>query len=158
MQALVFDLDDTLYTLNRHRDYHLRRAWAPWLSTLPYSQREAIIADAVRERIFFRDMSDFLYARGVSATLNDDLCQRSRDTWFVDLQFDDGVEQLLDTLKSRYRLALITNGPSWTQRAKITQLQFNSHFKQSKRNQICILGNYLISSSSCSVTRIFLNS
>jgi putative hydrolase of the HAD superfamily len=129
MQALVFDLDDTLYTLNRHRDYHLRRAWAPWLATLPLHTQESVIAAAVTERIFFRDMADFLHGYGIPDDLNQQLCQRSRDTWFGDLTFDTGVDVLLDSLKARYRLALITNGPSWTQRAKIEQLQLHRWFE-----------------------------
>ena len=129
MQALLFDLDDTLYTLNRHRDYHLRRAWAPWLSTLPPHMQESVIAAAVSQRIFFRDMADFLRRYDIADDINQQLCQRSRDSWFADLTFDDGVESLLDRLSSQYRLALITNGPSWTQRAKIEQLQLSRWFE-----------------------------
>ncbi|MFZ9859049.1 MAG: HAD family hydrolase [Roseiflexaceae bacterium] len=128
MQALVFDLDDTLYTLSRHRDYHLRRAWRPWLITLPAQMQESVIASAVSQRIFFRDMAEFLQSYQLPEDLNQHLCQRSRDTWFGDLTFDDGVASLLDTLKLRYRLALITNGPSWTQRAKIDQLDLQRWF------------------------------
>lgn len=128
MRALVFDLDDTLYTLSRHRDYHLRRAWAPWLNTLQPHLQESVIAAAVTQRIFFRDMADFLRRYGVSDDLNQQLCRWSRDTWFSDLTLDNGVEALLNQLKSRYRLALITNGPSWTQRAKIEQLQLSRWF------------------------------
>lgn len=129
MQALVFDLDDTLYTLNRHREFHLRRAWAPWLTTLSSPTQESVIAAAVSQRIFFRDMADFLRGYGIADDVNQQLCQRSRDTWFTDLTFDNGVETLLDRLKSKYRLALITNGPSWTQRAKIEQLQLSRWFE-----------------------------
>lgn len=129
MQALVFDLDDTLYTLDRHREYHLTRAWEPWLSTLDSATQQQIIRDAVKERIFFRDMADFLRVRGVNAAMNEQLCQRSQDTWFTDLQFDDGVEALLDALQPKYRLALITNGPSWSQRAKIQQLRLERWFE-----------------------------
>lgn len=129
MQALVFDLDDTLYTLNRHRDYHLRRAWAPWLTTLSSQTQELVIAAAVSQRIFFRDMAAFLQEYGIADDVNQQLCQRSRDSWFADLTFDVGVEALLDRLKLRYRLALITNGPSWTQRAKIEQLQLSRWFE-----------------------------
>jgi putative hydrolase of the HAD superfamily len=129
MQTLIFDLDDTLYTLNRHREYHLRRAWQSWLTTLSPQMQTAVIASAVTKRIFFRDMPDFLRAYDIPESLNQQLCQLSRDTWFGDLTFDVGVERLLDMLKSRYRLALITNGPSWTQRAKIEQLQLHRWFE-----------------------------
>ncbi|MFN5059279.1 MAG: HAD family hydrolase [Chloroflexota bacterium] len=129
MQALIFDLDDTLYTLNRHRDYHLRRAWQPWLATLPIQTQTSVIAAAVSQRIFFRDMADFLRSYDIPEHLNQQLCQQSRDTWFSDLTFDQGVEALLDMLATRYRLALITNGPSWTQRAKIDQLQLSRWFE-----------------------------
>ena len=128
MEVLVFDLDDTLYTLNRHRDYHLRRAWSPWLHTITAQQQHAVIATAVNERIFFRDMPDFLRRQSVPDDLNQHLCQRSRDKWFEDLNFDDGVEVLLNRLRQRYRLGLITNGPSWTQRAKIDRLELHRWF------------------------------
>ena len=129
MQALVFDLDDTLYSLDRHRGYHLRRAWDPWLRTLDHRSQHDIITAAITARIFFRDMAEFLQQYGIDAEVNALLCQRSRDTWFRDLTFDDGVPLLLDTLKPHYRLALITNGPSWTQRAKIEQLELSRWFE-----------------------------
>ena len=130
MHALLFDLDDTLYDLSLHRRRHLQRAWHDWLQQLPAHTQHAIIETAVSERIFFRDMPDFLTRHGVSdATENAHLCATSRDTWFRDLQLDAGVSDCLDALKSRYRLGLITNGPSWTQRAKIEQLQLARWFE-----------------------------
>lgn len=123
MQAVIFDLDDTLYDLDAHRRRHLARAWQPWLVRLGDQMKHAVLDDAVQERIFFRDMPEFLQRHGVDSTHEiTDLCAWSRATWFTDLQLDDGVSALLDSLKQRFRLGLITNGPSWTQRAKINQL------------------------------------
>jgi HAD superfamily hydrolase (TIGR01509 family) len=121
--TLFFDLDDTLYTLDRHRRYHLARAWAEWLTTIAPDQQTQVLNAAVAERIFFRDMEAFLERWGVDdAVLRQRLYAHSRETWFRDLHFDDGVPTVLDELKKHFRLALITNGPSWTQRAKIDQL------------------------------------
>lgn len=130
MQALLFDLDDTLYDLDAHRRRHLERAWQPWLAQLPDPLRIAVLDDAVNERIFFRDMPDFLARHGVTnSSDNAKLCAASRATWFSDLQLDTGVAELLDAYKRRFRLGLITNGPSWTQRAKITQLRLDRWFE-----------------------------
>lgn len=130
MHALLFDLDDTLYDLSQHRRRHLQRAWQAWLNPLPIHTQHTIIEAAVSERIFFRDMPDFLTRHGVTDVAeNAHLCATSRDTWFADLQLDAGVADCLDALKSRYRLGLITNGPSWTQRAKILQLQLARWFE-----------------------------
>lgn len=129
MQALIFDLDDTLYDLSRHRAHHLRRAWAEWLDHQEPVIAEAVVARAVRERIFFADMEGFLLRAGVEdAALRAELIAESRATWFTDLQFDDGVAALLSRLAGTYKLGLITNGPSWTQRAKIDQLQLAQWF------------------------------
>lgn len=129
LTTLLFDLDDTLYTLNRHRREHLQRAWAGWLATLTSDQQQSVLTAAVTERIFFRDMADFLQRQGVTdATLRGELCQRSQSTWFADLEFDAGVVPLLDRCAAQYRLGLITNGPSWTQQAKIAQLQLERWF------------------------------
>jgi putative hydrolase of the HAD superfamily len=129
LTTLLFDLDDTLYTLDRHRQQHLQRAWAGWLTTLDAAHQQAVLARAVAERIFFRDMDDFLQRQGVAdATLRAELCQSSQSTWFADLEFDAGVVPLLDRCAAQYRLGLITNGPTWTQRAKIAQLQLQRWF------------------------------
>jgi putative hydrolase of the HAD superfamily len=56
------------------------------------------------------------------------LCAYSRATWFSDLRLDEGVATLLDTLATRYKLGLITNGPSSTQRAKIIQFDLARWF------------------------------
>jgi putative hydrolase of the HAD superfamily len=129
LTTLLFDLDDTLYTLDRHRREHLRRAWSEWLDTLDAQRQHAVLAAAVAERIFFRDMDDFLQRQGAADTaLRAQLCQRSQATWFTDLEFDAGVVPLLDRCAAQYRLGLITNGPSWTQQAKITQLQLERWF------------------------------
>ena len=129
MQALIFDLDDTLYDLSRHRAQHLRRAWSRWLDEGEPAQADAVIASAVRERIFFTDMDAFLHRAGVAdAARRAALVDASRATWFADLHLDAGVAEVLDTLAATYRLGLITNGPSWTQRAKIAQLQLARWF------------------------------
>lgn len=129
MRAVIFDLDDTLYDLDAHRRRHLARAWQPWLTQLSHSAQQAVLDDAVQERIFFRDMPDFLWRHGVATPSEiDQLCADSRHTWFGDLQLDDGVTALLDNLKQRFRLGLLTNGPSWTQRAKIAQFALERWF------------------------------
>lgn len=131
MQALIFDLDDTLYDLSRHRAQHLRRAWAEWLDTIDPVLADGVIAQAVRERIFFADMDAFLLRHGVTQHgQRERLVAASRATWFGDLHLDVGVAEVLDALAGKYQMGLITNGPSWTQRAKIMQLTLSRWFPQ----------------------------
>ena len=129
MQAYIFDLDDTLNDLSRHRARHLRRAWASWLDELPHDAVTAVLERAVQQRIFFRDMQTFLGEAGVQdASLRDELVAVSHRTWFTDLELDAGVSDTLSTLAQTARLGLITNGPSWTQRAKIEHFQLARWF------------------------------
>lgn len=137
MQALIFDLDDTLYDLSRHRALHLRRAWAEWFAALEPAQVDAIIAAAVTERIFFLDMPAFLARHGVTdAGARARLVEASRDTWFADLVLDDGVAAVLDTLAGQYRLGLITNGPADIQGKKITRLGLARWFEALTVSQV----------------------
>ncbi len=129
MQAYIFDLDDTLYNLSHHRARHLRRAWQVWLDTLPAATVAQILERAVLERIFFRDMDQFLLEAGASdASLRQELIAVSQQTWFMDLRLDEGVAAVLSALAQTHQLGLLTNGPSWTQRAKIEQLQLAQWF------------------------------
>jgi len=128
MNTLLFDLDDTLYDLDMHRFRHIDSAWQEWLITLPPMMVPYVLQAAVTERIFFKDMSGFLGNYGVQEPMLSHLCAYSRATWFSDLRLDEGVAPLLDTLATRYKLGLITNGPSSTQRAKIVQFDLARWF------------------------------
>jgi len=128
MNTLLFDLDDTLYDLDMHRFRHIDSAWQEWLITLPPIAVPYILQDVVTSRIFFNDMPAFLERYGVTDSMRAHLCAYSRATWFSDLRLDEGVAPLLDTLATRYKLGLITNGPSEIQRAKIVQFDLARWF------------------------------
>jgi putative hydrolase of the HAD superfamily len=128
MNTLLFDLDDTLYDLDMHRFRHIDSAWQEWLITLPPMMVPYVLQAAVTERIFFKDMPGFLGNYGVQEPMLSHLCAYSRATWFSDLRLDEGVAPLLDTLATRYKLGLITNGPSEIQRAKIVQFDLARWF------------------------------
>jgi putative hydrolase of the HAD superfamily len=128
MNTLLFDLDDTLYDLDMHRFRHIDNAWQDWLITLPPIAVPYILQDVVTSRIFFNDMPAFLERYGVTDSMRAHLCAYSRATWFSDLRLDEGVAPLLDTLATRYKLGLITNGPSEIQRAKIAQFDLARWF------------------------------
>jgi putative hydrolase of the HAD superfamily len=128
MNTLLFDLDDTLYDLDMHRFRHIDSAWQEWLITLPPTMVPDVLQAAVTQRIFFKDMPDFLRSYGLEEPLISQLCAYSRATWFSDLRLDEGVAALLDTLATRYKLGLITNGPSEIQRAKIVQFDLARWF------------------------------
>lgn len=128
MNTLLFDLDDTLYDLDMHRFRHIDSAWQEWLITLPPMMIPYVLQAAVTQRIFFKDMPGFLGQYDVKEPLVSQLCAQSRATWFSDLRLDEGVAPLLDTLATRYKLGLITNGPSEIQRAKIVQFDLARWF------------------------------
>ena len=128
MNTLLLDLDDTLYDLDAHRFRHLERAWHQWLITQPPNDVPGILQAAVTQRIFFDEMPGFLHQYGVKDNQAAELCTNSRATWIRDLRLDDGVAPLLDILATRYKLGLITNGPSEIQRAKIVQFDLARWF------------------------------
>jgi HAD superfamily hydrolase (TIGR01549 family) len=131
MRALIFDMDDTLYDLSRHRRMHLARAWQSWLTMLTPERAAAVVEAAVSERIFFPDMAGFLFRHGVhEIDAREKLIDASRETWFDDLTLDDGVAQLLDALAGHYRLGLITNGPTAIQQRKIDRFGLTTWFSQ----------------------------
>lgn len=122
-QAILFDLDDTLYDLRTHRELQLRRTFGAVLGRDATLDLEALVAAGVAEQIFISQMSDFLRRHNVADEALVALAQeRYRRHWFDDMALAPEIAAVLDALGRRFKLGLVTNGPAWSQRAKIERL------------------------------------
>lgn len=131
LKGLVFDLDDTLYL---QADYKRSgfNAIAEWLA-----EREGIEANQTRgdlERIlqckgtsYPRMFDDFVTLRG----LNPELTEKLVDLFIAHQPRIDcfsGVNAMLEDLRRRYRLGLLTDGRQSSQRKKIEALNLAEVF------------------------------
>lgn len=127
LRAILFDLDDTLYDLKAHWIACLRTALADAARATPYDL-ETLVHRALTAKIWINQMPDFLRAEGITdPRLIDTIFARYRDIWFETLTLDPDAPALLTALGARYRLGLITNGPSWSQRPKIERFALASY-------------------------------
>lgn len=127
LRAILFDLDDTLYDLKAHWSACLRIALADAACATPYDL-DTLVHRALTAKIWINQMPDFLRAEGVTdPRLIDNTFVRYRDIWFETLTLDPDAPTLLTALGARYRLGLVTNGPSWSQRPKIERFDLASY-------------------------------
>jgi putative hydrolase of the HAD superfamily len=128
-QALLFDLDDTLYDLRSYWRMRLLRALATLVPDYPHFDCEALARRALAERIYMMHWPDFVRGLGVE---NEELVALSNavfcDGWFDEMElYEDSVPTLLQ-LRKRYKLGLITNGPSEIQHKKINRFGLSNYF------------------------------
>lgn len=129
-QAIVFDLDDTLYP---ERDYVLSgfRAVAMWAEThldIPAEQGstelQQLFAQGVRGDTFNR----WLLSHGIDgADLTPQLVQVYREHTPTLTPFP-GMPQLLDRLRDRYRLGIVSDGYLAVQQRKLAALGLADYF------------------------------
>ncbi len=125
--AVGFDLDNTLAVTNRPRDALLTEATeavsAPSLSRDDYLDvHSRYLASESREPIF----DDLLPEE--SDTSSETLADAYRAAVLDALTPIDGVPNLLGTLRRKYRVGLLTNGPVVAQRSKIDELDWETYF------------------------------
>lgn len=123
-RAILFDLDDTLYDLRSYWRGRLHEAIDEVLARYPRFDRDALVGQAIAEKVYIDKLPDFLRSQGVD---DEPLIASAqaifRRDWFGRLVlFDDSVHTL-EALRPRFKLGLVTNGPSRTQRAKIEQFR-----------------------------------
>jgi putative hydrolase of the HAD superfamily len=120
--AILFDLDNTLYDYDAYWAERLRWSLAPVLLRYPHLQLESLVEQAIAGQIYLREWRAFLMRVGVTA---EEVLVAAQERYqvnrFEDLSLYPGARQLLAALRSRYRLGLITNGPAFTQRPKIAR-------------------------------------
>jgi putative hydrolase of the HAD superfamily len=128
-RAILFDLDDTLYD---QRSYWRGRLWlALGVVRTRYAQldHEALVGIAMAEHVYMAQWPDFLRRHGVDdEELIAEAHEVFRREWFEGMALADDAAPTLEALRSRYRLGLITNGPSEIQRRKIEHFGLANYF------------------------------
>jgi HAD superfamily hydrolase (TIGR01549 family) len=123
-KAILFDLDDTLYDLRSYWQGRLHRALGELLERYPHFDREALVKQAIAEKVYTEKFPAFLRDQGVD---DDTLLAAAHDVysrdWFSMLELYDDAVHTLQALRQCCKLGLVTNGPSWTQRPKIEQFR-----------------------------------
>jgi putative hydrolase of the HAD superfamily len=123
-RAILFDLDDTLYDLRSYWRGRLHEAIDDVLARYPRFDREALVRQAIAEKVYMDKLPAFLRAVGIEdeqlIVSAHDIFQRD---WFERLVLFDDAVHTLEALRPRYKLGLVTNGPSRTQRPKIEQFK-----------------------------------
>jgi HAD superfamily hydrolase (TIGR01549 family) len=123
-KAILFDLDDTLYDLRSYWQGRLNSALEHVLARYPRLDQNALVKQAIAEKIYTEKFSGFLRAHGVDDEV---LIARAQDVfasdWFARLELYDDAVHTLAALRRRCKLGLVTNGPSWTQRPKIERFR-----------------------------------
>jgi putative hydrolase of the HAD superfamily len=119
-RAILFDLDDTLYDLRSYWRGRLHEAIDDVLSRYPRFDREALVRQALAEKVYIEKLPAFLRGLGVT---DESLIASAQDIyrheWFERLVLFDDAVHTLQALRPRFKLGLVTNGPSRTQRPKI---------------------------------------
>ncbi|MBC8161918.1 MAG: HAD family hydrolase [Roseiflexaceae bacterium] len=119
-QAILFDLDDTLYDLRAYWTRRLARAFATVCSRYPQLDAEQLCDRAVQSKVYMAQMPDFLRAHEVDdEALIAVVAEQYRHNWFEELELADDARDVLGQLRHSFKLGLVTNGPSRTQRPKI---------------------------------------
>ncbi|MDE2775914.1 MAG: HAD-IA family hydrolase [Chloroflexota bacterium] len=135
-QAILFDLDDTLFSLRGCEAEALQRTleYAGLLSRLPtdYAERYAAISSAywaarttdgytqyTREQVIELSWRDFLSHHGLDAALSTGLADRFWAEYCQSAGFNPGARETLRRLSLSYRLGIVTNGYSDSQRGRL---------------------------------------
>jgi HAD superfamily hydrolase (TIGR01549 family) len=123
-RAILFDLDDTLYDLRSYWRGRLHGALDDVLARHPDFDRNQLVRIAIAQKIYIDKFPDFLRSQGVT---DEELIAAAHDTfgrdWFARLTLYEDAPHTLEALRPRYKLGLVTNGPSRTQRPKIEQFR-----------------------------------
>ena len=123
-RAILFDLDDTLYDLRSYWRGRLHEAVGEVLERYPRLDRDALVRQAIAEKVYIDKLPDFLRSQGVGdEALIASAHEIFRRDWFGRLVLFDDAVHTLEALRPRFRLGLVTNGPSRTQRQKIEQFR-----------------------------------
>src|SRR3954453_15152987 len=123
-RAILYDLDDTLYDLRSYWRGRLHEAIDDVLARYPHFDRDALVHQAIIEKVYIEKLPAFLRSQGVD---DEPLIAAAHELfgrdWFARLVLFDDAVQTLEALRPRFKLGLVTNGPSRTQRPKIEQFR-----------------------------------
>jgi HAD superfamily hydrolase (TIGR01549 family) len=130
-RAILFDLDDTLYDLRSYWRERLRLALDLVRTRYAHLDSEALALVAMAERVYIEHWPDFLRRQGVDdEALIAEAHGIFRQEWFERMTLAEDAGPTLAALRSRYKLGLITNGPSAIQRAKIERFGLAEYFDE----------------------------
>ncbi|MCY3832413.1 MAG: HAD family hydrolase [Chloroflexi bacterium] len=135
-QAILFDLDDTLFSLRGCEAQALQRTLdeARLLARLPinFAERYAAISSAywaartadgytqyTREQVIELSWRDFLSHHGLDAALSTGLADRFWAAFCQSAVFNPGARETLRRLSLSYRLGIVTNGYLDSQRGRL---------------------------------------
>jgi len=123
-QAIFFDLDDTLYDLRSYWHGRLSEAFEEVLARYPQFVRDDLIQQAIAEKVYIEKLPAFLRTLGIEdERLIAEAHALFRQEWFERLELYYDATQTLQALRPHFKLGLITNGPSQTQRPKIERFR-----------------------------------
>jgi len=127
-KAILFDLDDTLYDLRSYWHGRLHEALEALLERSPRLDRDELVRAAIAEKVYVERLPAFLRGRGVG---DEELIAATQAAfgrdWYARLVLYDDAIHTLAALRQDYKLGLVTNGPSRTQRPKIEQFNLADH-------------------------------
>jgi HAD superfamily hydrolase (TIGR01549 family) len=123
-QAILFDLDDTLYDVRSYWRGRLHEAIGAVLDRYPHFERDELVHRAIAEKVYIDKLPAFRRNQGVEdEALIAASHEHFRRDWFKRLMLYEDAARTLEALRPRFKLGLITNGPSRTQRPKIEQFR-----------------------------------
>jgi putative hydrolase of the HAD superfamily len=130
-RAILFDLDDTLYDLRSYWRERLRVALDLVQVRYAHLDAEALVSVAMSEWVFIERWPEFLRRQGVDdEALVAETHAAFRQDWFERMALAEDAAPTLLALRQRYKLGLITNGPSAIQRAKIERFGLAEYFDE----------------------------
>jgi putative hydrolase of the HAD superfamily len=137
VDAVLFDLDDTLCRYNRTADDILAVAFDrldvdPFFDATEYVERLGEFAESgddirdTRRKSFGAFAVEAGHDRSVGEAVAD-IYTDERDQ--SNVSFTEGAERALDALADRYRVGMVTNGDPWMQSQKLSELGIEDSFE-----------------------------
>ena len=127
-RAILFDLDNTLYDLHSYWRGRLRLGLELVLPRYPQFDHDALVQAAMAEQVYIAQWPDFLRRHGVAdEALIAAAHEIFRHEWFEQMVLYEDAPPTLEALRTRYRLGLITNGPSEIQQRKIERFGLRNY-------------------------------
>lgn len=127
-QAILFDLDDTLYDLRSYWRGRLHEALGMLGKRYPQLERDELIGRAIAEKVYIEKLPSFLRGLAIDdEALIDTIHAAFGRDWFTRLMLNEDAPATLAALRPHYRLGLVTNGPSRMQRPKIEQFRLGDY-------------------------------
>lgn len=129
LQAIVFDLDDTLYL---QKDFKISgfQAVATWMAHNGYGHRHVILKELLEILEHFGPSYPFMFDRLLERTALPTLILPELIQVFnehnPEIALFPGVQELLSNLRKKFKLGILTDGRLSVQQAKIRSLKLES--------------------------------